>query len=83
MTDSPTCQSCSMPIDNGHYCQYCTDPEGHLISFSTALERMTQFAQEKMGKTDPTEARQSVLDFMSTMPAWKDHPDLATHKKPT
>ena len=76
MTETLTCQSCSMPIDNGHYGQYCTDSGGQLISFSTAFDRMTQFAQQKMGKADPAEARTSVLEFMSTMPAWKDHPDL-------
>ena len=76
MTETTTCQSCSMPIDNGHYCHYCTDTEGQLITFTTALDRMTQFAQQKMGKSDPTEARTSVLEFMSTMPAWQAHPDL-------
>lgn len=78
MTDTNRCQSCSMTIENGTYCKYCSDDRGSLLAFEETLERFIQFAMQHRSDLDrPTAARQA-LEFMAKMPAWRDHPDLAT-----
>jgi hypothetical protein len=65
-----------MPIESGLYCPYCTDPTGKLQDFDDRLERLTQFTlRQEQGLTRPT-ARQRALEYMATMPAWRDHPRL-------
>lgn len=74
MTDRHPCESCSMPIETGRYCQYCTDSAGNLQPFDERFERMIAWQQRK----DPGATREALeaatLAFMSRMPAWKDHP---------
>lgn len=65
-----------MTIESGHYCQYCADADGTLHPFGETFERMLQWAKRQEGHADPETARRKTLDFMSTMPAWKDHPEL-------
>ena len=66
-----------MPIESGPYCQYCADEKGSLMPFDETLERMIQFALRQEGApATREEARQKTLEFMSTMPAWSDHPKV-------
>ena len=39
-----SCQSCSMTIESGDYCNYCTNDEGGLLGFDETFERFVQFA---------------------------------------
>jgi len=75
--ETPTCQSCSMPIERGRYCQHCVDENGELQSFDVRFERTVQ----RMLAADPAlaraEAEKRTRAFLRTMPAWKDHPRLA------
>lgn len=71
------CQSCTMTIESGDYCVYCTDDTGGLLSFEETFERFVQFA---MGR-DPSLARETAetntREFMSQRPAWRGHPSLS------
>jgi len=79
-TSKTTCQSCSMPIESGPYCQYCTDAEGHLQPFTERFERMVQWQARRAPDASRAELEQQTLDFMATMPAWKDHPELIARR---
>ncbi len=84
MTDQPTdtkrCQSCSMTIDNGTYCQYCTDENGSLFDFDETFERFVQFAMGRDSALDRSSAESNTLQFMATMPAWQEHPALRSRQ---
>ncbi len=71
---SHKCESCGMPIDSGQYCQHCVDESGQLQDFDTRFERMVQWQQRRGSPRDKAEAETIV--YMSTMPAWKDHPQV-------
>ena len=87
MTTAPTCESCSMPMPavSDHalgdpasaYCVYCTDELGQLQPFEERFERMTQWTMRQDG-LERTVAEERTRAFMRTMPAWRDHPALAT-----
>lgn len=70
------CHSCTMPIDNGTYCKYCSDEAGNLVPFDEALERFIRFAMAKDESLDRDTARTNTLQFMSQRLAWKDRPEL-------
>jgi hypothetical protein len=63
-----------MPIETGRYCGYCTDDSGELQSFDERFARMAAWQERR----DPAASRQDierqVLDYMATMPAWREHP---------
>lgn len=71
---SHACESCGMPIESGHYCQYCVDESGALQDFPTRFERMVQW-QERRGSPRLQAERETIV-YMSKMPAWKDHPEV-------
>jgi hypothetical protein len=62
-----------MPIEAGHYCQHCVDADGKLGSYESRVEGMAAFM---MGR-DPSLTREAAIqktkEYMSTMPAWKNH----------
>ena len=68
------CESCGMPIESGIYCQYCVDDKGNLQDFETRFNRMQEWALKKGASKD--DARIQTIKYMSTMPAWKNHPEL-------
>lgn len=70
------CQSCSMPIESGLYCQYCSDEKGNLQPFEERFERMVQWMSRQKPDLPSEEAKKQTLAFMATMPAWRDHPKL-------
>ena len=71
------CQSCGMTIESGPYCEYCVDENGALQDFDERLARMTQFMKRRDASLSPAEAEARTLDYMATMPAWRDHPRVA------
>ncbi|HEY5957085.1 MAG TPA: zinc ribbon domain-containing protein [Polyangiaceae bacterium] len=70
------CQSCGMPIETGRYCQYCVTEDGRLDSFESRLEKMMAFFMGQDKSLDRAEAERRTRAYLSTMPAWKDHPAL-------
>lgn len=75
-TTTHTCESCSMPIESGRYCAYCVDEHGNLQDFEVRFAKMVDWQlRERPGSRE--EAESATLDFMATMPAWRDHPRVA------
>jgi len=76
MSDKHPCESCSMPIETGHYCQYCVNEKGELQPFEERFERMVSWqARKSPGKSRET-LEAETLAFMAKMPAWKNHPKV-------
>jgi len=75
-TANATCKSCSMPIETGNYCRYCADENGNLIPFDECVERFLQWTRRHEPDLAPDAARRKTLEFMATIPAWCEHPDL-------
>jgi hypothetical protein len=71
-----SCESCGMPIESGPYCTYCTDESGMLQPFTERYERMKAWATGRNPGASAAEIRAQTVAYMSTMPAWKDHPEL-------
>lgn len=72
-----TCDSCGMPIESGHYCTYCTNPDGTLQDFEVRFATMVAW----QARRDPEATREALeaqtRAYMATMPAWRHHPGLA------
>ena len=77
MLESLVCQSCSMPIERGRYCQHCVDDNGELQPFDVRFERTVQRMLQSDAALDRAEAEKRTRAFLRTMPAWKNHPRLA------
>ena len=67
------CESCGMPIENGRYCQHCVDETGVLQDFDTRFGRMVDWQLREQGG-ERAAAERDTLAYMSTLPAWRDHP---------
>jgi hypothetical protein len=80
MSDKHPCESCSMPIESGHYCQYCVDEKGSLQPFDDRFEKMVGWQMRKSPDQPRSEAEKQTLAFMAKMPAWKDHPRVKSAK---
>jgi len=76
MTTQHGCESCGMPIDDGTYCQYCSDENGNLQPFDERFERMVQWTMGRGEAQSREQAEANTLAYMATMPAWKDHPKV-------
>ena len=76
MTESCTCESCGMTIESGPYCQYCVDDDGNLQAFDERFARMTQFLKRRDPSLSEADLRAQTLDYMATMPAWREHPTV-------
>ena len=74
MSESHNCESCSMPIETGRYCQYCLDQKGELQPFEERFERMIAFQAKRTPDKSRAELEAMTLAYMAKMPAWKDHP---------
>ena len=73
-TEKHPCESCSMPIETGTYCQYCATASGELQPFDERFEKMVEWQlRQKPGLTRAA-AERETLAFMAKMPAWKEHP---------
>jgi hypothetical protein len=78
MTMTRTCESCAMPIETGRYCTHCTDESGQLQSFDQRFERMTAWQARRDPDAPREEIERQTLDYMATMPAWRDHPRITS-----
>jgi hypothetical protein len=65
-----------MPIESGPLCPYCSDEDGHLIEFEECLERFSQWTRKNEPDLDKEQATTKTLEFMSSMPAWREHPEV-------
>jgi hypothetical protein len=65
-----------MPIETGRYCTHCTDQNGQLQSFGQRFARMTAWQARRRPGTPRAEIERQTLDYMATMPAWRDHPRI-------
>ena len=74
MSQSPSCESCTMPIETGHYCRYCADDQGRLHPFEETFERMIAFQQRRTPNATRADLESATLAFMAQRPAWQDHP---------
>lgn len=74
MSTTAKCESCSMPIESGRYCEHCVDEQGNLQSFEERFERMTSWQAQRRPDASPEEIAADTLAFMATLPAWRDHP---------
>jgi DNA-binding MarR family transcriptional regulator len=74
MTTTSSCDSCGMPIESGRYCGYCTDESGELQSFEQRFARMAAWQARRDPAASQQDIERQVLDYMATMPAWRDHP---------
>ncbi len=71
-----TCESCGMPIESGPYCRYCRDADGNLQVLTERLTRMSQWLRREESGLSDEQAQAKALDSRSSMPAWRDHPEL-------
>jgi hypothetical protein len=69
-----TCDSCGMPIESGPYCAHCLDAAGQLQTFDERFERMVGWQARQKPDATREQWETETLAYMSTMPAWKDHP---------
>ena len=72
-----TCESCSMPIESGRYCEHCVNDDGTLQDFEVRFERMIAWAARRDPSASRVELEAQTLAFMATLPAWRDHPRVA------
>jgi hypothetical protein len=72
-----TCESCGMPIESGHYCQFCTDADGNLQDFDTRFEKMVAWQARRNPDAPREQLEAETRAHMATLPAWRNHPRLA------
>ena len=77
MTTNLTCESCGMPIESGHYCAYCTDSNGNLQDFDTRFAAMVDWQQRRTPDASRETIEAETRNYMSGMPAWRNHPKLS------
>ena len=77
MTTNLSCESCSMPIESGHYCEYCTDANGTLQDFDTRFAAMVDWQQRRTPDASRETIEAETRNYMSGMPAWRNHPKLS------
>ena len=70
------CESCSMPIESGPYCEYCVDQSGKLQPFEERFGKMVDWQLKRNPAAGREQAERDTLSFMAKMPAWKEHPEL-------
>jgi len=80
-TSSHRCESCTMPIESGQYCAYCSDEQGQLKPFDDRFESMISFTLKRDPAMNRATAEAKTLEFMGTLPAWRNHPDYLARVK--
>ena len=71
-----TCESCGMPIESGHYCQYCTDADGNLQDFDIRFAGMVDWQARHNPGATREQLEAETRAHMATLPAWRNHPKL-------
>lgn len=79
---SVKCISCGMPMEKPedfplgdttkNYCVHCARPDGAMHSYEERVEALTNFIVRTQG-IDHEAARNSAVELMNKMPAWKDY----------
>jgi hypothetical protein len=69
-----------MPIETGRYCDRCTDENGVLQSFDERFARMAGWQARRDPGASAEDIERQTLDYMATMPAWRDHPRVAARQ---
>jgi len=69
-----SCESCSMSIESGSYCQYCVTSAGELQPFEERLDKMIGWQLRQKPGLSRDQAERETLAFMARMPAWRNHP---------
>ncbi len=59
-TPTISCESCGMPIETGHYCQYCTDADGNLQDFDTRFAAMVGWQRRRAPWAQPVRSGESL-----------------------
>jgi hypothetical protein len=80
MSHDHSCESCSMPIETGRYCPYCTNDKGELQPFEERFEKMVSWQARRSPDKSREALERETLAFMARMPAWKDHPKVRSAK---
>ena len=62
----------AMGDESKDYCVYCAKEDGSMKSFDEAVEGMAEYMSESE-KIDKNFARKKVLEYMKSMPAWKEN----------
>jgi hypothetical protein len=75
-TNQHPCESCSMPIESGRYCQYCVTPSGELQPFHERFEKMVGWQLRQKPGLSRADAEHDTIAFMAKMPAWRDDPHV-------
>ncbi len=78
MNDTNRCESCTMPIETGTLCEHCTDENGALQPFEDRFSRMVQCRMHQDPALPRDKAERQTIEFMATMPAWRDHPEVVS-----
>lgn len=68
------CESCSMPIESGRYCEHCVDADGELQDFEVRFEKMVAWQERSHPERSRAQLEAETLAYLATMPAWRDHP---------
>ena len=76
--DSLRCSSCTMPIESGSLCRFCGDEHGELRPFDELFPRMLQWTLRHEPALPRAQAERKTLEFMATMPAWRDCAEIKT-----
>jgi hypothetical protein len=69
-----------MPIETGRYCEHCVDDDGNLQSFDQRFERMLAWQARRRPDASRSELEADTLKYMSSMPAWRDDPRVASYR---
>lgn len=80
-SDTHRCDSCTMPIETGQYCGYCSDENGALKPFDDRFESMVGWTLRQQPGLSRAQAEQKTLAFMGTLPAWRNHPDYLARRR--
>lgn len=62
----------AMGDESKDYCVYCAKEDGSMKSFDEAVEGMAEYMSESE-KIDKNFARKKVLEYMKSMPVWKEN----------
>ena len=76
MGEATKCESCTMPIETGPLCEHCGDENGQLRPFEELFARMMQWTMRHEPSLAREAAERKTLEFMSSMPAWRDNPEV-------
>ncbi len=69
------CLSCGISVPATEICMNCANETGQLREFEIILKRFVDWSI-RMDHVPSEMAEKAALEYMKTMPAWQNHPDL-------